>query len=149
MATQTTSETSRDMVEALRRRGNRVTPPRIHVWEVLRDAGEHLTAEEIGRRVNDRDSSINLSSVYRSLALFADLDMVRESNLAGDDAARWELAHPDEHFHLVCTGCGSVDHHRGSLVADIRSHLASSHGFVTEQVELVVSGLCRECHDGS
>jgi Fur family ferric uptake transcriptional regulator len=142
-----TSGTAPDMAEALRRRGNRVTPPRIHVWEVLREAREHLTAEEIGRRVNDRDPSINLSSVYRSLALFADLDMVRESNLAGDDAARWELAHPDEHFHLVCTRCGSVDHHRGRLVADIRRHLASSHGFVTEQVELVVSGLCRECHD--
>lgn len=149
MAARTTNPPAHDLAEALRSAGNRVTPPRIHVWEVLREAGEHLTAEEITRRVHVRDPAINLSSVYRSLALFAELEMVRESNLADDAAARWELAHPDEHFHLVCTRCGSVDHHRGSVVADIRRHLTSSHGFIAEQVELVVSGLCRECHQAS
>lgn len=139
-------DTASELASVLRRRGNRVTTPRLHVWEVLREADEHLTADEIARRVNAKDPAVNLSSVYRSLALFSDLDMVRESNLAGEDAARWEVAHPDEHFHLVCARCGDVDHHRGSLVDDIRTHLSSSHGFVSEQVDLVVTGLCRSCH---
>lgn len=142
-------DTATELAEVLHRSGNRVTTPRLHVWEVLRDAGEHLTAEQITRRVHARDPAVNLSSVYRSLALFAELDMARESNLAGDEAARWEVAHPDEHFHLVCNDCGSVDHHRGSLVDEIRTHLASSHGFLSEQVDLVVTGLCRSCRQES
>ncbi len=134
-----------ELIAALRSRGNRVTGPRLRVWEVLREAHEHLTADEIARRVHAVDESINLSSVYRSLALFADLDMVRESNLVGEEAARWEVAHPDEHFHLVCRNCGSVDHHQGRLVDEIRGHLAASHGFVTDNVDLVVSGVCADC----
>ena len=134
-----------ELAAALRSRGNRVTGPRLRVWEVLREANEHLTADEIARRVHAVDDSINLSSVYRSLALFADLDMVRESNLIGEEAARWEVAHPDEHFHLVCRNCGSVDHHRGTLVDEIRGHLAESHGFSTDHVDLVVTGLCASC----
>ena len=144
-----TMDVESELTAALRSRGNRVTGPRLRVWEVLRDADEHLTADEIARRVHALDSAVNLSSVYRSLALFSDLDMVRESVLIGEEAARWEVAHPDEHFHLVCRNCGKVDHHRGTLVDEIRNHLTEGHGFTTEHVDLVVSGLCVNCSESA
>lgn len=143
--TSPTDSNATELAAVLHRMGNRVTAPRLLVWDVLRRSDEHLTAEEIAARVDVLDPSVNLSSVYRSLALFADLDMVRVSNLAGEGAARWEVAHPDEHFHLVCRSCGRVDHHRGTLVEEIRSHLAGDHEFVVEDVELTVSGLCASC----
>lgn len=129
----------------LRDSGNRLTEPRLRVWEVLNRSDSHLTVEEIVAEVHRADPTINTSSVYRTLALFADLDLVRESQLGPDEGARWELAHPDDHFHLVCRSCGEVDHHEGDLVDQIRDHLSSGHGFVAEGVDLVVTGLCPAC----
>lgn len=134
-----------DISELLRERGHRVTRPRRAVWNVLRGAGGHLTADEIAQRVHAEEPGVNLASVYRSLALFSELALARESRLGDAEASRWELAHPDEHFHLVCQRCGDVDHHVGTLVADVRDHLRRGHGFVTEDIELTVTGTCARC----
>lgn len=136
---------SEDVWDLLRDRGHRVTQARQAVWRVLVEADSHLTADEIADRVHAIDRGVNLASVYRSLALFSDLDVVRESRLGGEEASRWELAHPDEHFHLVCGRCGRVDHHVGTLVETIKAHLSRGHDFHPESVELLVTGRCAEC----
>jgi len=134
-----------DLDPLLAGRGYRSTRPRQAVWDALQD-GAHRTAEEVARAVHEVHPEVNLASIYRALALLRDLGLVRESRLAGgDQASRWELAHPDEHFHVVCDRCGRVDHHVGSLVAAITEHLSASHRFVPERVELVVHGHCVSC----
>lgn len=129
----------------LRDRGYRLTSPRWLVWSALRSAGGHLTAEEIASRVYQTDPTVNISSIYRALTLFGDLDLVRESHLGIDGSARWEVAHPDDHFHMVCRMCGAVDHHVGEIVDQVRSHLAGHHGFTADNVDLVVTGVCEGC----
>lgn len=131
--------------DALGEAGHRLTGPRLAVWDAVAAGHSHLTADEIARRVRTSDPSVNLSSVYRSLALFAELGLVRESHLGADEAVHWEQAHPDEQFHLKCTSCGRVEHHTGDLVARIESHLADSHGFQAARIELLVSGTCGGC----
>lgn len=140
-------EAAPELGVVLRDHGYRLTSPRWLVWSVLRSAGGHLTADEVYARVNEADPTINISSVYRALTLFEDLDLVRESHLGIDDSARWEIAHPDDHFHLVCRMCGSVDHHEGELVDQIRSHLGEHHEFSSENVDLVVTGVCASCRE--
>lgn len=125
--------------------GHRLTRPRRLVWDVLRTSDRHLTAEEVAQRVNEVDPGVNLASVYRSLALFAELDLARESRLGDETASRWEEAHPDDHFHLMCRSCGTVRHHAGDLVQGVREHLGSDHGFAADTIDLVVTGTCREC----
>lgn len=138
-------EAAADLGLVLRDHGYRMTSPRWLVWSVLRSADGHLTAEEIAYRVNEADPTVNISSIYRSLTLFEDLDLVRESQLGIDESARWEIAHPDDHFHMVCRKCGTVDHHVGELVDQIRSHLGDGHDFEADNIDLVVTGVCSNC----
>jgi Fur family transcriptional regulator, ferric uptake regulator len=134
-----------ELERVLRDHGHRVTRPRRAVWAVLRDAGAHLTVEEIAVRLAETGEDVDVASVYRTLSLLEGLELARTSRLGEGDAGRWEIAHPDEHFHLVCGECGDVDHHVGSLVAQIREHLEGDHGFEAHEVELVVSGRCARC----
>ncbi len=134
-----------DLDAELRARGYRVTQPRRAVWEALRTAAGHLTVEHITARTAALGYDVDLASVYRSLDLLEELGLARASRLGESDAGRWELAHPDEHFHLVCAGCGEVDHHIGSLVAQISEHVDGAHGFAVEEVELTVTGWCARC----
>lgn len=133
-----------DVAHRLRDEGYRLTPQRRLVWETLRQADRHLTAEEIHERVSETVPDFNVASVYRTLALLSELDLVKEVRL-GDGRGHWEVAHPDDEFHLVCGGCGSVSHHSGDLVAGVRAHLETGHGFVAEEVDLVVHGRCASC----
>ncbi len=137
--------TPSQLAATLRAAGYRLTAQRRLVWEVLSEARGHLTAEEIAARIQHRHRGVNLASVYRALAVLQDLDLVRESRLGEGGAATWELAHPDEHFHLVCDRCGTVTHHQGTFVEEIAGHLQRDHGFCPASIELVVTGVCAGC----
>lgn len=142
-----------DIAEVLHDHGHRVTRPRRAVWRELVAADSHLTVEELAGRIEqqagDGDRGVDLASVYRSLALFEELGLVRQSRLGDEDAGRWELAHPDEHFHLVCRECGAVTHHQGTLVDQVATHLRDNHDFEPDTIELVVTGRCDVCRDGA
>jgi Fur family transcriptional regulator, ferric uptake regulator len=131
--------------DELRARGYRVTQPRRLVWDALQAAGGHLTVDELALAIGSNGGEVDLASVYRILALFEQLGLARVNRLRADDAGRWELAHPDEHFHLVCVTCGRIDHHVGSLVARIRDHLDEAHRFEVGGIDLVVRGRCGAC----
>jgi Fur family ferric uptake transcriptional regulator len=131
--------------QVLRAAGHRLTPQRIMIWDVLRrEHGRHLSAEAICAEVQRTIPSFNLASVYRTLALLAELGLVRESRLA-DGPAVWEVTHEDNHHHLVCRVCGSISHHEDPVMDRVAGHLLDAHGFAAEQVELVVTGICADC----
>jgi Fur family ferric uptake transcriptional regulator len=131
--------------QALRASGHRLTPQRVLVWDVLRRAGDrHLSAEEICAEAQRTVPAFNLASVYRTLALLAELGLARETRI-GDGPAVWEVAHDDEHHHLVCRVCGSITHHPDEVLDRIAGHLLEAHGFAAEELELVVTGVCADC----
>lgn len=136
-----------DVAHRLRDEGYRLTPQRHLVWEALRRADGHLTAEDIHAEVTRTVPDFNLASVYRTLTLLAQLDLAKEVRL-GDGKGHWEVAHSDDEFHLVCRSCGSVTHHQGSLVKQVREHLSDGHGFAVDDVDLVVHGRCEGCGEG-
>lgn len=129
--------------ELLRSHGHRVTTPRRLVWDELTATDQHLTADDLARRL--RPHRVNQASIYRTLNLLRDLGLVRESRLGDNDISFWEPDHPDEHMHLVCEDCGRVDHHVGSLVKRITDHLADHHRFQATSVDVVVKGRCADC----
>jgi len=133
------------LADELRARGVRVTQPRQLVWDVLSDHGGHLSAAEVAQRVQARDRGVNQSSVYRALALFAELDLVRESRTGNDSATTWELSHPDGVIHLVCDVCGTVLHHRTNRVEQLRSDLAANATFTATAIDVHVTGRCPTC----
>src|SRR5687767_13777230 len=133
-----------DVGHRLRSEGYRLTPQRQLVWEVLRHAEHHLTVEDIHSEVSRTVPDFNLVSVYWTLTLLSELGLAKEVSL-GESRGHWEVAHPDDEFHLVCRECGNVTHHTGDLVERMRVHLSDSHGFTAEDVDLVVHGIFRDC----
>lgn len=136
-----------ELAHQLRANGYRATTPRMQVHAELRRAGGHLTAEQLADGLADQ--GVTLSSVYRTLALLEELGVARATRLGEGDASRWELEHPDEHFHVVCEDCSRVTHHRGELVALVTTHLAEDHGFAASEVDLLVRGRCASCRDAA
>ena len=133
--------------DALRESGHRLTPQRVLVWDVLRRAEDrHLSAEEIYHEVQKVLPTFNVASVYRTLSLLAELGLAKETRLA-DGPAVWEVAHDHEHHHLVCRGCGTITHHEEPALAQVAAHLLSQHGFLADQLDLIVTGLCQSCRE--
>jgi Fur family transcriptional regulator, ferric uptake regulator len=131
----------------LREQGYRLTPQRNLIWEVLRDAGRHLTAEEVARQVRQTLPDVNVSTVYRTLELLVSLDLVVETRLEGS-VCYYEVSPEPSHHHFVCTQCGAVGHFGDELLAPVHTELSERQGFAVSQIQVTAFGLCRGCQAG-
>jgi Fe2+ or Zn2+ uptake regulation protein len=136
------SNVSKELTEALRGRGMRVTPQRVVVHRALLELDRHVTADELLDAVGDRLPNVSLPTIYATLELLEKLGMVRRVQRAGTT-----LYDPrtDEHHHLVCTSCGSIEDLEFDLDTDALERAAARRGFERERIEAVVHGRCAAC----
>ena len=89
-----------DYEKELRRRGVRITRPRRIILGILSETEDHPDALEIFRRAVAVDSSISLSTVYRTMKLLGDLGAIHRHAFEGGPS-RFEHATGDHHDHLI------------------------------------------------
>lgn len=132
----------------LRARGYRLTPQRIAVLKVLLSERGHPTAEEIYRKVQQDLPTTSLATIYKTLALLADLGEVLELDL-GDGCSRYDAWQTRAHPHLVCVACGRiVDLDEMPLEAP-REEVARRTGYRILAHRLDFFGVCPQCqHEG-
>jgi Fe2+ or Zn2+ uptake regulation protein len=130
----------------LRRVGQRLTPRRRSLLDILRSAVHPLTIHEI----LERGSELAMSSAYRNLTVLERAGVVNRV-ITQEDFGRYELAEEltEHHHHLVCSSCGLVR----DLVSDVDAERlmdlavrrATEQGFTPATHRLDILGLCADC----
>ena len=128
----------------LRERGQRLTPQRLLILELVYARGDHVTADELLVEAQQRYPYLNVSTVYRTLELLRDVGIVAETDL-GDGVRQFALLSDDRHHHLVCLKCGHVLDIGDDLLGSIRERLVTDYGFEARIDHLALFGLCRYC----
>ena len=135
----------------LKEKGHKVRHQRLWILSVLeQNSGRHMTAEDIYELVAEDYPEIGLATVYRTLQLLWDMQLVDRISL-DDGCVRYEIGHllEDEtkhnHHHLICRSCGRVIPFDADLLDDLEHHIEETAGFRVMDHELKFYGLCREC----
>ncbi len=136
-------ETGAQWQAQLRARGYRLTPQRQLVLEAVGALG-HGTPDEILTEVRRTASTVNASTVYRTLELLEELGLVQHTHL-GHGAPTYSVAGDDDHVHLVCRSCGAVEEAEQALVRDTVTRLALEKGFHVDIGHFALFGVCKGC----
>ena len=132
-------------VRKLRERGLRLTPQREMVLSALHATEGLATAEAIHAQVRTVASTVDVSTIYRTLELLQELDIVACID-TGDGERRYELLGVHgPHLHLVCRVCGAVSGIDLAEARPLAAQLREQHGFVADLAHLSISGLCASC----
>ncbi|HKC46622.1 MAG TPA: transcriptional repressor, partial [Gemmatimonadales bacterium] len=84
------------------------TQQRLAVATVVLDAADHLSADDVLRRVARRGTDVGLATVYRTLDLLVSSGLVAERDF-GEGFRRYEPVAPGQaHEHCICSACGRV-----------------------------------------
>lgn len=126
--------------------GRLVTSQRQLLLSQIQKSGGHISAKELYRRASSKKKSISLATVYRTLRLFKDLDLIEERRL-GNVFHYYELKESPEHQHLVCKCCGNVIEFDSDLVQKIAEKVQRDYGFNVTKTELYMEGYCQLCQD--
>ena len=132
-----------DWRSTLRERGYRLTPQRELILGAVHELG-HATPDEVLAHVREHASSVNISTVYRTLEVLEELGLVRHAHLS-DRAPTYHSVDGHEHFHLVCRNCRRVISVDVDVAADFVTRLGDDHAFVPDLGHLTVFGRCQEC----
>lgn len=135
----------------LKAKGLKVTTQRIVILEVLEDRpNEHLTAEEIYECVKEKYPEIGLATVYRTIQLLSELNLIDKLNL-DDGYVRYEIGKQESgvpchhHHHLICLGCGKVLTFQDDLLETLESKIQNAMEFKIQDHEVKFYGYCAEC----
>lgn len=141
-----------DFKKLLKEKGLKVTRQRLVVLEVLAEnPQEHLTAEEIYERVKVGNPDIGLATVYRTVQLLLELELIERINL-DDGFVRYEIGDTQggghhRHHHLICLRCGGVTAFQKDMLEALETGVQAALGFRVTDHEVKLYGICKDCSE--
>ena len=136
--------TERKVVAALKRHGYKLTPQRRAVIQAITSSQDHLTPATIYQKVRQDHPNIGLVTVYRTLEILAELELVCELH-AGGICRSYTISTPQHHHHLICSNCSAVIDFTGHDLSELEQSLSKKSGFRIDSHLLEFFGLCQTC----
>jgi Fur family transcriptional regulator, ferric uptake regulator len=128
----------------VRERGLRWTPQRRTVIEVLAETDGHVTGAELVERCRARDASTIASTVYRTLDVLEDLDLVRHGH-GPDGREEYHVLPVEEHGHLHCAACGASRQMSEAEATAVAGAVRNAGGFEIDIGHVTLVGRCGPC----
>ncbi len=107
--------------------GLKMTGQRKVIINVLENSDNHLSVEMVYERAKAEDSSISLATVYRTMNLLDELDLVIRHDF-NESFSRYDV-NIDDHYHLIDTETSEVIEFENSEVEDIVRKVAAELGY--------------------
>ncbi|MFC2122823.1 Fur family transcriptional regulator [Bacteroidota bacterium] len=139
-------ESSRSIVDKLKKLGYRLTPQRLMIVSAIENSHDHISAEEIYSQVVAKYPNVNISTIYRTLELLEQLGLVTETDLGGG-RVRYHPADKGHHHHLICQECGTVIDLDEAALSPLRDALLRQYDFTADLRHLGIFGRCKKCRE--
>lgn len=133
------------LLEGLRAAGVKLTQQRRAICEWLAENDTHPSASAVYDALHERFPGLSLATVYNTLTLLTERDLIHEVTRAADGSARYDPnTHP--HLNLICTRCGRIlDQPVPTAHLETLSQLAANSGFHILDANIAVHGVCQQC----
>lgn len=129
--------------EFLKSKDIKITKGRIEILNILKNAENSLSAEKIYQIYRENSTNINLSTVYRTLELFVEKEIIEKITL-NDGIFSYRLKKQTHRHHLKCDICNK-EIEIPCPMSQIEEIVQNETGFTLTQHDLVLKGVCREC----
>jgi Fur family ferric uptake transcriptional regulator len=109
-------------------KGLKMTEQRRVIARVLSEAVDHPDVERVYRRSVEIDPKISIATVYRTVRLFEEANILTRHDF-GDGRARYEEMTGDHHDHLIDVQSGRVIEFRDEEIERLQREVAGRLGY--------------------
>ena len=123
--------------------GLKITPARLAILEAFSNRCHPLSAEDIYKKL--KENKIDLVTIYRTLASFEEVGILRKVDLHKD--SQFYEINKHHHHHAVCNRCGFIEELDECGVEKYVSKISSrlSNFKIIKEHSLEFFGLCKKC----
>ncbi len=135
-----------DFKVLLKKNNLKFTIQREVILETLYNSDEHLAPESLHHLLQDKfpELKIGIATVYRTLSLLEDSDMVTSLSF-GAQGKKYELGAKNHHDHLICTSCGTITEFVDEEIEERQHNIADELGFTMQDHSMQIYGICKNC----
>ncbi len=128
----------------IRREGLKTTRQRNAIVTTFFKMRGHISVEELLAAVKKVNRRIGYATVYRTLHLLVESNLVEERRF-GDGLARFE-GHSDveHHDHMICLECGEISEFFNPRLEALQEQLAEENNFTIYRHRLELYGACQD-----
>ena len=108
--------------------GLKMTDQRRTIARVLSDSDDHPDVDQVYRRATQLDSRISIATVYRTVRLFEEANILEKHDF-GDGRARYEEVQEDHHDHLIDIKSGKVIEFFNEEMEAMKERIAKELGY--------------------
>jgi Fur family ferric uptake transcriptional regulator len=114
-----------------------MTEQRRVISRVLSEAQDHPDVEQIYRRASAIDPKISIATVYRTMRLYEDANIIERRDF-GDGRARYEENREEHHHHLIDVNSGEVTEFKNDELEQMKKKIAADLGYdlIGDRLEL-------------
>ena len=133
------------VIEKLKKDNIRITPQRQEMILILKNSQEHVTADEIYKKLVKQFPSVSIATVYNNLKLFVNIGFVKELQF-GEGLSKFEWLEKD-HYHIICSDCGKIEDFYYPELKEVESFAKDLTKFNIKKHHLLFYGLCKSCSE--
>ena len=109
-------------------KGLKMTEQRRVIARVLSDSADHPDVEQVYRRSTEIDPHISIATVYRTVRLFEEANILARHDF-GEGRARYEEMPSAHHDHLINLQTGDVIEFRNEDIEKLQQFVANELGY--------------------
>ena len=124
----------------LRKAGLKITAPRVKILHLLEEAaeqGQHMSAEDVYKKLLAADDDVGLATVYRVLTQFESAGLVVRHHFESGHSV-FEMASGPHHDHMVCLDDGEIIEFIDEEIEKRQHKIAKKHGYELVDHSLVL-----------
>ena len=118
-------------------KGVKLTEQRKIIAKVMTEANDHPDVDELYNRVSKIDSKISIATVYRTVKLFEEFEILAKHEFKGGKA-RYEQLNESHHDHLIDIKSGEIIEFVDREIEKLQKKVAEKYGYdlVDHKLEL-------------
>ena len=119
------------------KKGVKLTDQRKIIAKVMSEANDHPDVDELYNRVSKIDLKISIATVYRTVKLFEELEILAKHEFKGGKA-RYEQLSESHHDHLIDVKSGEIIEFVDQEIEKLQKKVAEKYGYdlVDHKLEL-------------
>ena len=130
---------------------HRNTRQKALILKTLSESKNHLTAEEIIDILKNNEEKVGRATVYRYLKELEESGRVRKYSLGEKGCACYQFvgdgSECHEHYHLMCEGCGKLEHIESDVIKSFSESALKKFGFEIDKGRTIFYGICKNCKE--
>lgn len=130
-------------IDILKKHHIKVTKPRVAIYDILEKEMQGIQADTLYQKCLDQQISLNLSTVYRTLELFEEKNLLQKYDL-GEKKYNFSLIRHGHHHIVECDHCHKVIN-LDCPMKQIEDLITKETGFHLTEHHLELKGICKEC----